>query len=969
MNTNRRQILKDLQLRGGRFNTILQALIEPAPDIRDVALRHKSRLLAIFLLIMTAIFMLVDTHRSLTIPEYRVPWYGYLFLGTAYMLNRTRHYTLAAALTLSMFPLVVFATPWSDPPSAANTLNYLVLGILLASIFFSVRGLAIIATVNIVGLLLLPILAPVVIPAFTTIVTPLAVNTIGATLALVFMRHRDELERGRQAELRASEERLRLALDAARMGTWDWDVLTDTVTSSEHVARLFGLPAGPDTQAAYIGLIHSSDRSMVTEAIAATLAGTRRDYSVAHRILCPDGNLRWLEVQGRAYRDESGRPVRMTGTVMDITARKRAEAEREQAETALVASERRFRALIDNCADAVALFDQHGDVQYASLATTRILGYELDAYVGENAFAFIHPDDLQSTAGRLAELASQPANRFTTEFRALHADGSWRWIEATAVNSLADSAIAGIVVNFHDVTERKNAEAALRASEERYRAISELVSDYAFAYLLDVDGTATLDWVTDAMTRITGYTPEEMQTAQAWEAATHPEDRPIALQRRQRLHAGQSDVSEYRVAAKDGRTLWLRFYSRPVWDAAEDRVVRVYGAVQDVTKLKHLEQQLNQAQKMEAIGQLAGGIAHDFNNLLTVILGNAQLLLDTRTETHFYQRDIEQIRHSAERAATLTRQLLAFSRRQILEPRLLDLNIVVTNMGLLLRRLIGEDIDLLTRLAPDLGAVKADPGQLEQVIMNLAVNARDAMPTGGTLAIETGNAAIHDADVRAHIGVAGGSYIMLTISDTGVGMDAATRAHIFEPFFTTKALGKGTGLGLATVHGIVTQSGGHIWVYSEPGYGTTFKIYLPRADTAEQISGADAPPTQVPEGDATILLVEDDPLLRDLSARALRRYGYQVLEAEDGPIALEMAGMYPRPIDLLLTDVIMPGGISGRQLAEQVVAQRPTIKVLYMSGYSDMVMSHIIVDAEHAFVQKPFTPDTLARKVWEILRT
>jgi PAS domain S-box-containing protein len=348
MNTNRKHSLKDPQPRTAHFKRILQTLIEPAPDFRDVALRHKSRLLAIFLLIMTAIFMLVDTQRSLTIPEYHVPWYGYLFLGTAYILNRTQHYVLAAALTLSMFPLVVFATPWSDAPSTINTLNYLVLGILLASIFFSVRGLAIIAAVNIVGMLLLAILVPVAIPTFTRIVTPLAVNTIGAALALVFMRHRDQVERGRQAELRTSEERLRLALDAARMGTWDWDVLADIVTSSEQVAKLFGLPpgAGPDTHAAYLGLIHPFDRAAVADAIAATLAGTGGDYSVAHRILCPDGNLRWLEVHGRAYRDETGRSVRMTGTVMDITARKQAEAERERAEAALVASERRFRALM-----------------------------------------------------------------------------------------------------------------------------------------------------------------------------------------------------------------------------------------------------------------------------------------------------------------------------------------------------------------------------------------------------------------------------------------------------------------------------------------------------------------------------------------------------------------------------------------------------------------------------------------------
>ncbi len=970
MNINR-YIPKDTQPRTTRFDTLRQVLIEPAPAIRDVALRHKSRLLAIFLLLMTAIFMLVDTTRSLTVPQYRVPWYGYLFLGTAYALNRTRLYILAAGLTLSMVPLVVFATPWSDAPSAANTLHYLILGILLASIFLSIRGLAIIASVNVVGVLLLPILAPVAIPNFAGIVTPLAINTIGAALALVFMQHRDQIERGRQAELHASGERLRLALDAAHMGTWDWDIPADTITWSEQVAWLFGRPTGacPATQAAYLGHIHPSDRSAVAGALAATLAGAGSDYYVAHRMQWPDGSLRWLEVQGRIYRDDTGRPMRMAGTLIDITARKRAEAEREHAEAALVRSERRFRALIDNCADAVALFDRHGVVQYVSPAATRLLGYDLDAYVGENAFEFIHPDDLQPTIDQLAQLVRQPASRFTAELRAQHADGSWRWFEATAVNSLADPAIAGVVVNFHDVTERRRSEAALRDSEERYRVISELVSDYAFAYRLDADGAVTLDWVTDAMTRITGYTPEEMRTAQDWHKATYPEDLPIALQRRQRLHAGQSDVSEYRMVAKDGRTLWLRFYSRPVRDAAAGRVARVYGAVQDITHIKQLEQQLTQAVKMEAIGRLAGGIAHDFNNLLTVILGNAELLLDARTDPRDFRRDAEQIQQTVKRAAALTRQLLAFSRQQVLEPRRLDLNTVVMNMSQLLGRLIGEDIELVTRLAPDLGTVHADPGQLELMIMNLAVNARDAMPAGGTLTIETANVAMYQAGAREHVGEARGPYIMLIISDTGVGIDAATRAHIFEPFFTTKAIGKGTGLGLATVHGIVSQSGGHIWVDSAPGHGTTFTIHLPRVEAAEEPPRADGPLLAPSHGDATILLVEDEPLVRELAAHVLSRYGYHILEAADGPTALQLAVAHPAPIHLLLTDVIMPGGLSGRQLAEQMVAQRPAIKVLYMSGYIDTAMTRTLFAPGQTFVQKPFTPDALARKVWEILRT
>jgi PAS domain S-box-containing protein len=840
-------------------------------------------------------------------------------------MNTGSKHTLAVGLTLAAFPLMIFAA------------------------------------INCAGLLLLPLMLPEVIPTYAAIATPLAVNMIGAALALVLMRQRDKLERERQTELHVSEEQLRLTLDAAAMGTWIWEVRADSITWSKHVAQLFGLPAGtcPTTLAAYLGLIHPDDRAAIAANIATALADDRSNYQLVHRVYWPDGRLCWIEGAGRIYRDQAGQPVRLIGTVTDVTARKLAEAERERAEATLVASERRFRALIDTCADAVALFDQHGVVQYVSPAITRVLGYDLDAYVGRNAFAFIHPDDRQSSADRYAQLVCRPGDQATAEVRARHRDGSWRWFEATAVNSLVDPAIAGIVVNIHDVTERKQAEAALRDSEERYRVISELVSDYAFAYRLDGEGTPVLDWVTDAMTRITGYAPEEIPTAHDWDRVTYPEDRPIALRRRQRLHAGQSDVSEYRIIAKDGRLLWLRFYSRPVWDAAAGRAVRIYGAVQDITQIKQLEQQLTQAQKMEAIGRLAGGVAHDFNNLLTVILGSVELLLTAPSETQALREDAEQIRQAAQRAAALIRQLLAFSRQQVLEPRHLDLNLVVRDVGQLLRRLIGEDIKLVTLLAPDLRPVQADPVQLEQVIMNLAINARDAMPAGGTLTIATANGIVGDRDARSD--AAQGHFVVLTVGDTGVGMDAATSARIFEPFFTTKGVGQGTGLGLATVHGIVAQSGGQIRVDSAPGYGTTFTICLPCVDDAEEPAGADDPRVTAPAGYATNLLVEDDPQLCMIAARVLREHGYQILEAADGPTALQLAAAFTEPIHLLLTDVIMPGGLSGRQLAEQMIVQRPAIKVLYMSGYAESMMPQTLVP-------KPFTPDTLARKVWEVLQ-
>jgi signal transduction histidine kinase len=461
---------------------------------------------------------------------------------------------------------------------------------------------------------------------------------------------------------------------------------------------------------------------------------------------------------------------------------------------------------------------------------------------------------------------------------------------------------------------------------------------------------------------------EDIWTPEQLAAIIHPEDRPIASQRRRRQLAGQTDVSEYRIIAKDGRTLWQRFYDRPVWDDAENRVVRLYGAVQDITQIKQLEQQLNQAQKMEAIGRLAGGIAHDFNNLLTVILGNAQLSLTAPTDVQSLEENARQIQQAARSAAALTRQLLVFSRQQVLEPRLLNLNTLVENTGQLLRRLIGEDIELVMQFGRDLWPVKADPGQIEQVIMNLVVNGRDAMPMGGTLMITTANVDIQNPEMHLHVGAESGSYVVMAIRDTGVGMDAATRAHIFEPFFTTKAPGKGTGIGLATVHGIVTQSGGHIRVDSAPGQGSIFTIYLPRVDAAENPSSTDDLLVQAPYGDGTILLVEDEPLVRELAGRVLRRYGYHILEAADGPTALRVSATYAGSIDLLLTDLVMPGGLSGGQLAEQIVAQRPAIKVLYMSGYTDTLMTQKLADLGQSVVLKPFTPDDLARTVGAIVQ-
>jgi nitrogen-specific signal transduction histidine kinase len=398
------------------------------------------------------------------------------------------------------------------------------------------------------------------------------------------------------------------------------------------------------------------------------------------------------------------------------------------------------------------------------------------------------------------------------------------------------------------------------------------------------------------------------------------------------------------------------------------------GACEDITERKRaeeentaLQEQLRQSQKMEAIGRLAGGIAHDFNNLLTVIKGYSQLSLVEIKEGDPLKLNIEEIRRAADRAADLTRQLLAFSRRQIMEMKVLDLNDLLKNLDKMLRRVIGEDIELFTLLAEDLGRVNTDPGQTEQVVMNLSVNARDAMPEGGKLTIETANVDLDDAYARNHVAVTPGRFVMISVSDTGVGMTPEVRDRVFEPFFTTKEKSRGTGLGCSTVYGIVKQSGGNIWVYSEPGKGTTFKIYLPRVDEPLEKLGERVEVKEIPRGTETILIVEDEEEVRKLAVRILERQGYKVLEASQGLDAFIIAEKYEDLIHLLVTDVVMPK-ISGRELADRIAEIRPEIKVLYMSGYTDnAIVHHGVLREGIKFIQKPFTVEGLARKVREVL--
>jgi PAS domain S-box-containing protein len=471
---------------------------------------------------------------------------------------------------------------------------------------------------------------------------------------------------------------------------------------------------------------------------------------------------------------------------------------------------------------------------------------------------------------------------------------------------------------------------------------------------------------------VAGYEPEDL-IGHPFTDFIYPDDLPDLVKEFKKRMKGKKEPIEYRIRAKSGESMWVRSSSRALFEGGEFKGIR--GVLTDVTEQRNakeaarkLEEQLRQSQKLEAIGTLASGVAHDFNNLLTIILGNADLMLMDLREDHPYYRLLEETKKAANRAASLTRQLLAFSRKQVIEPKILDLNEIIHNTHKMLARLIGEHIRLETNLAPDLWPVEADPGQMEQVIMNLAVNARDAMPEGGHLTLRTQNRDMDEFFFKEK-GVAGGpgSYAVLRVTDTGTGMSTEIMERIFEPFFTTKGMGKGTGLGLSTVYGIVKQNRGFIFVQSEPGAGTTFEILLPRVEGRKSDDAREISPQAKPLGSETILVVEDNKDVRAIALATLNRYGYHVLEAPDGESALNLIRSYKGPVHLLITDVIMPG-MGGNQLAGQVRVLRPNTKVLFMSGYTDESISRYgVLKPGLALLSKPFTPEALAKKVREVL--
>lgn len=602
-------------------------------------------------------------------------------------------------------------------------------------------------------------------------------------------------------------------------------------------------------------------------------------------------------------------------------------------------------------------------VGFVSEYVETLTGYTVEEWLSQPDFwvNIVHPDDREMAGVRgLESLSSKKESKI--EMRWIRKDGKEIWVESNyaVVEDEAGDAVGlrGVTI---EVTERKRAESELRQSEERYRELIENAHDIIYTH--DLQGNYTS--VNQMGQRITGYSHDEAMQMNMLDVVV-PEDRERVREILNRKLAGDNIATyEIEVLAKDGSRIPVEVNTRVI--QKNGRPVGIQGIARDVTERKNLEAQLRQAQKMEAVGQLAGGVAHDFNNLLTAITGYSDLAIRKLQPQDPLRNNLEEIKKAGMRAAGLTRQLLAFSRKQVLQPKVLNLNSIVTDLEKMLQRLIGEDVELRIALEGELGNAKADPGQIEQVIMNLVINARDAMPRGGKLTIETQNIDLGDEYAKQHVGVEAGPYVLLAVSDTGIGMDKETEKRIFEPFFTTKEVGRGTGLGLSTVYGIVKQSNGLLWVYSELGRGTTFKFYLPRiGDAAQEYKRADVSEEKL-EGSETILLVEDDDTLRKLAAEVLAVYGYRVLEASNGGSALLICERHPEPIHLLITDVVMPE-MGGVETAERLGRIRPDMKVLFMSGYTNNTIVHQgVMEADVNFIQKPFSPADLARKIRSVL--
>jgi two-component system cell cycle sensor histidine kinase/response regulator CckA len=643
--------------------------------------------------------------------------------------------------------------------------------------------------------------------------------------------------------------------------------------------------------------------------------------------------------------------------------RERAQAQKVQAESALAASERRFRSLVQNSSDLVTVLAPDGTITYASDSAERIVGYSPADLVGTSLLEYVDSSHLEQVQG-LLHTNGKSSVAGPIEFSLRRPDGSVVWLEAVGSNLLSDATIRGIVLNARDVSERKRADLALRESEERYRDLFDNATD--LVCMAAPDGS--LLYVNKAWQQGIGYGDDEIGRMQLLDIV-HPDARGYYTEVIDRVLQGERlDHVELIFMPKAGAPITVEGNLSCTFKDGVPSAVR--GIYRDVTERKRVEEQLRRAERMQAAGKLAGGVAHEVNNMMTGVIGFSEFLLRSLEPGDPRRADVEEVIKAGTRAADVTRQLLAFTRQQVLRPQMIQINAVVSEMEKMLRRSLGEDKLLKLRLSPEAGEIRADRGQLEQVLINLVLNARDAMTGHGRVSIETALAVWDEVYAQRHGGVdiPLGRYVMLAVSDNGCGMDDDVQQRIFEPFFTTKPIGQGTGLGLSTVYGIVKQSGGYVWVYSEPGEGSVFKVYLPQTRVASEPDEPAAEPVAVPVGGSeTILVIEDESVVRKLACRGLRDHGYNVVEAPNGAQALRYIREHPQMVDLVISDVVMPE-IGGRELGQRLATLDPDLPILYMSGYTgEDVVQRGLLDPGAPFQQKPFTPAGLALKVRQML--
>jgi PAS domain S-box-containing protein len=764
-------------------------------------------------------------------------------------------------------------------------------------------------------------------------------------------------------------ERFRELVDDIDGVVWEADPSSEPVRFtfvSRHAEVIFGYPPARWVQEPgfWASCIHPDDRQRVLAFVReAARAGTRRQ--IVYRAVTAGGRTVWIRDRMHFTAAAGRTPGMLRGVMVDIT-------EQKIAEEALRASEARKSAILEGALDCIITMDHTGRVTDFNPAAERIFGYRREQAIGRSlAELIVPPEQRTAHAAGLERFLAGGEPRMLgrrVETIGLRADGTRLPIEL-AITRIPGSDPPVFTGFLRDITERQDTEQELKGTLSLLAATLESTTDGIL--VVDLEGRiVSANGKFAEMWRI----PQEVLDSKDDDRAiafvlSQLKDPDAFVAKIRELYSSPGDESFDVLEFKDGRV--FERYSLP--QRIEGTSVGRVWSFRDVTErqqaeaaLHESELQLRQSQKMDAIGRLAGGVSHDFNNLLTIILGYCEQMLEHLHGREPLRRAAEEIHNAAERAAALTGQLLAFSRKQMIEPRQLDLNAVVSNTGRMLRRLIGEDITLEMNLDPDLGRVLADEGQIQQVVLNLAINARDAMPRGGRLTISTANAELDHAFATRHLPLAPGRYVRLTVEDTGVGMDADTRSRIFEPFFTTKERGRGTGLGLATVYGIVKQSGGYVWVYSEPGRGSVFKVYLPRIAADVPLSPA-APSGARAIGTETLLLVEDEAMVRQMVRDMLEQRGYEVLVAGSGEEALELAQHRRERIHLMVTDVVMPG-IGGPEVAQRLAGRHPEMRVLYISGYTDDAMlRHGVREGVASFLQKPFTLDALARKVREVL--